>query len=166
MKRLFSEIIKLSTIPGLTKSDLCISSKALTRNKGKFDNTIPIDNVVFDFEMMPNDNYRMPPKDGVYVHGLFIEGCRWNKDIMLLDESYPKVLFSHAPVIWYKPVKKEDLSYYPNYNCPVYKTGDRRGVLSTTGHSTNFISFIRMPSDKSEEHWVKRGVCMLTQLNE
>ncbi|MAD34110.1 MAG: hypothetical protein CMJ88_10175 [Planctomycetes bacterium] len=128
--------------------------------------TIPIDNVVFDFEMMPLDNYRMPPKDGVYVQGLFIEGCRWNMDTMLLDESYPKILFSPAPVIWYKPVKKEDLSYYPNYNCPVYKTGDRRGVLSTTGHSTNFISFIRMPSDKSEEHWVKRGVCMLTQLNE
>jgi dynein heavy chain len=31
------------------------------------------------------------PKDGAYVYGLFIEGAKWNYDIMELDESDPKV---------------------------------------------------------------------------
>ena len=38
--------------------------------------TIPIDDVVFGFEMMPGDvaRYRKPPKDGVYVYGMYIDG--------------------------------------------------------------------------------------------
>jgi len=128
--------------------------------------TVPIDNVDFDFEMMPKETYRHPPRDGVYVYGLFLEGARWDKHKHSLVESLPKVLFSHSPVIWFKPCKKEDVTEFPKYNCPVYKTSDRRGVLATTGHSSNFICFIPIPSNKPEEHWVQRGVAMLSQLDD
>lgn len=32
------------------------------------------------------------PEDGAYVYGLYLEGCKWNFDIMELDESDPKVV--------------------------------------------------------------------------
>ncbi len=47
----------------------------------------------FDFVMMGTDPsaYDLPPEDGVYVHGLFLEGCGWDSLNHQLCESRPKV---------------------------------------------------------------------------
>merc|ERR1711871_1263923 len=123
--------------------------------------TIPIDGLEFDFQFLQKskDQLRKPPADGVYSYGLFIEGARWNGEE--LAESEPKKLFEVAPVVWLKPTKSEDIDPPPYYNCPVYKTGDRRGVLATTGHSTNFVMYMKYPSTKDQGHWIERGVACL-----
>jgi dynein heavy chain len=128
--------------------------------------TVPIDQVDFDFEMLPRTEYSNKPKDGVYTYGLFLEGARWDKKAKSLVEALPKQLYSQAPLIWFKPVRKADLDVYDWYKCPVYKTSDRRGILSTTGHSTNFIMFVNVPSITPEIHWVLRGCAMLSQLDD
>lgn len=73
--------------------------------------------------------------------------------------------------MYFKPVEiKENLLQHEEasknfYECPLYRTGDRRGTLLTTGHSTNFIMMINIESDDDPKHWIKRGVAALTQLN-
>ena len=44
-----------------------------------------------------NENPDLKPEDGAYIDGLFLEGCRWNSEKMLLDESEPKILFTKCP---------------------------------------------------------------------
>ena len=86
-------------------------------------------------------------------------------DAMMMAESHPKVLFSPMCIILLLPSKVSELSEYPHYNCPVYRTTARRGVLATTGHSSNFVMFIRLPTDEISEHWIGRGVALVNSLS-
>ncbi|ESO02274.1 hypothetical protein HELRODRAFT_188646 [Helobdella robusta] len=126
---------------------------------------IPIDMLGYQYDMMYSDVVSEKPEDGAYIYGLFLEGARFDNERMILAESHPKILFVSMPIIWLRPGKIDDFLVRRVYSCPVYKTTERRGTLSTTGHSTNFVLMLDIPSDKPERHWINRGVAAICQLD-
>jgi len=67
-------------------------------------------------------------------------------------------------MIWIRPTT--EVFEFKHYSSPLYKTSVRKGELSTTGHSTNFVMFIKLATERDPSHWVKRGVALLTQLDD
>jgi dynein heavy chain len=125
------------------------------------------------------------PKDGCYIRGLYMEGARWDHVKHRVGESRAKELFTEVPIIWLQPSVNRVQPTSGIYICPVYKTLTRagklqwklqkysfekssivfKGTLSTTGHSTNFVFSVELPSNAKQTHWIKRGVAMLCALN-
>lgn len=126
---------------------------------------IAIDLLDYDFEVVVDENPTRP-EDGVIVTGLYLEGCRWDNDAYSLVESELKVLYTTCPMVWFKPCKPEDFATAQSYNCPIYKTSERKGVLMTTGHSTNHVLDMRVPTNVHPDHWRKRGVAILCGLDD
>ena len=134
---------------------------------------LPIDTIIFEYKCMdePPPSPDAPsqlskPEEGAYVYGMFVDGAKWNFETKTISEAAPKVLYYSAPMIWLNPIVDKDRKEFPHYLCPVYRTAERKGVLATTGHSTNFVMDIEMPSDMPQSHWVKRGVAMLLSLSD
>eukprot|EP00746_Dinoflagellata_sp_MGD_P011527 gnl/MRDRNA2_/MRDRNA2_124214_c0_seq1.p1 gnl/MRDRNA2_/MRDRNA2_124214_c0~~gnl/MRDRNA2_/MRDRNA2_124214_c0_seq1.p1 ORF type:complete len:245 (+),score=24.67 gnl/MRDRNA2_/MRDRNA2_124214_c0_seq1:103-735(+) len=131
---------------------------------------IPIDTLAFftDVTEVSDDASAAVQEKGVNIHGLFIQGAGWDIDGFKLEESEKSVLFVSMPVIWLNPVLQTELGQLAKgcYTSPLYKTSERRGTLSTTGHSTNFITHVSLGSDMDDNnHWVRRGVALLCMLD-
>eukprot|EP01041_Mallomonas_annulata_P000832 gene832-1621_t len=145
----------------------------------------PIDTVSFSFSMRHEEleQLRTKPEDGSYIYGLFLEGARWSKPEKSLIDPKAKELFSSMPVLHFLPQKDRLPPTSGIYRCPVYKILTRTGILSTTGHSTNFVTWIEIPSDKStiwrsslvsetnaqvkfcdQDYWIKAGVACFCSL--
>jgi len=124
---------------------------------------IAIDQLSWDFCIhdefeLDGSNLTEQPKAGCYLWGMFLEGCRWDYNTHVLGPSHPKQLFVEIPVTHFKPEADRKPKTTGIYRCPIYKVLSRKGTLSTTGHSTNFVLWFEIPSKEEEDVWINAGV--------
>ncbi|CAH8601294.1 unnamed protein product [Schistosoma mattheei] len=113
-------------------------------------------------EILEVDKMIDKPKDGVLVHGLFMDGFRWDDKTMQITDSILGEMLSIMPIIHMKP----EMDYIPDSNdyiAPLYKTAARAGVLSTTGMSTNFIVAVPLKTNKPQAYWIEMGASLLCE---
>ena len=117
---------------------------------------IPIDRLAFGFDVVGDHerctDLKAAPAEGVYVYGLFLESCTWDRALGCLQPSRPREMTSAVPPVHFRPqevgpseVAHGDGGDTGTYLCPLYKTSVRAGVLSTTGQSTNFVLHMALP---------------------
>ncbi|XP_029991393.1 dynein heavy chain 1, axonemal [Sphaeramia orbicularis] len=128
---------------------------------------ISIDTIGFDFEVIATSVSEITekPNTGCYIHGLFLEGARWDNEAGQLTQSRPKELYTEMAVIWLIPKAERKPPSSGVYICPIYKTLTRAGTLSTTGHSTNYVIAVELPTDHTQRHWIKQGVALICSLD-
>lgn len=117
------------------------------RNEWPLDKTV----VLTEVTKKQIDQIDAPSRDGAFIHGLTLEGARWDDKIGALDDSKPKELFCPMPVILVKAVTADKAEMKDAYQCPVYTTEAR------------FRQEVFTAQLKSKHSWIKwtlAGVCM------
>jgi dynein heavy chain len=121
---------------------------------------LPIDSLSFELDVLEEEPKAFP-EIGVNVHGLFFDGARWNAENHTVDEQELGQIYRDAPYLHLKPTNNNTQLTQSFYQCPVYITAAREGVLSTTGTSTNFVVALPLPTREPPDHWIQRGAAML-----
>ena len=94
------------------------------------------------------------PAEGTYVHGMFVEGARWEVSTNSFAESRPKELHTVLPVMHIMGVTADQLVTKGVYQCPIY---------STTIRGPTFTFCAPMRTDHPPHKWILAAVCLLFQ---
>jgi dynein heavy chain len=111
---------------------------------------------------MTHEDIKGAPPDGCFIYGLYLEGCKWDYNTHVLNDSDPKKLFQPLPLMHLNPIADRVKPEKGILVTPTYRVLSRTGTLSTTGHSTNFVIMLELPSLDPEDKWILAGVaCFL-----
>ena len=94
------------------------------------------------------------PEDGTYVHGLCMEGARWDKTANCIAESRPKELHTMMPVMHILGITKDKVKTEGVYICPIY---------GTTIRGPTFVFPAPLITVHPAHKWILAAVCLLFQ---
>ncbi|KAF3697610.1 Dynein heavy chain 2, axonemal Axonemal beta dynein heavy chain 2 Ciliary dynein heavy chain 2 [Channa argus] len=125
---------------------------------------ISVDTLSWEFivSTVDDSNLLYPPKDGVFVRGLYLEGAGWDKKNSCLVEAEPMQMVCPIPTIHFKPVENRKKMAKNMYLCPCYYLPVRSGK----GDRASFVIGIEIKSGAmTPDHWIKRGTALLMSLD-
>ncbi|XP_038207715.1 dynein beta chain, ciliary [Zerene cesonia] len=98
---------------------------------------------------------RSAPRDGAYVHGLLMEGARWDMQAGIIMDSRLKDLFPPMPVINVRAITQDKQDLRNMYECPVYKTRTR---------GPTYVWTFNLKTKDKPAKWTLAGVALLLQI--
>jgi len=117
-------------------------------------NEWPLDRMTLQCDVTKKNKEDMggPPREGAYVHGLFMEGARWDIQTGLIAEARLKELAPPMPVIFLKAIPVDRVDARNVYECPVYKTKMR---------GPTYVWTFNLKTKEKAARWVLGGVALL-----
>jgi dynein heavy chain len=97
------------------------------------------------------------PSEGVYIYGLFLEGCGWDGKANKMVDSEPKKLYAALPVLYVTGKQAKDNVTKNTYEAPTYRVKKRTGL--------NFISTFPLRTEDPPSKWITRGVALLCSVD-
>jgi len=94
------------------------------------------------------------PEDGMYIHGLCMEGARWETKKNAIGDSFSKDLHPVMPVMQVRGIVYENVNKDGIFDCPVYITTQRGGTIT-------FTATLRTLDPVNK--WVLGGVALMMQ---
>lgn len=120
-------------------------------------NELPLDKMSLVCEVTKKNKEEMtaPPREGAYVHGLFMEGARWDTALGSIVESKLKELHPPMPVMFIRAITQDKQELRNLYDCPVYKTRER---------GPTYVWTFNLKTKEKPSKWILAGVALLLQI--
>ncbi|XP_061675536.1 dynein axonemal heavy chain 11 isoform X2 [Syngnathoides biaculeatus] len=117
-------------------------------------NQWPLDKMTLtaDVTKKTKDDFGHPPREGAYIHGLFMEGARWDTQSGVIAEAVLRDLTPPMPVIYVRASPAEEQELKNAYECPVYRTKHR---------GSTYVWTFYLRSKQPPAKWILAGVALL-----
>jgi len=153
-------------LTGFFNPNGCLTAMKQEVTRKHKDQKWALDDVVYHTEVTNferAEQVKAPPAEGIYIHGLFLDGAAWSRQEGNLVESQPKTLFVSLPVLFVTgnakrdedKARKEMFGAIGPYECPVYKYACR------TDRYFIFFANLKCTAEKYPNKWALRGVSLL-----
>ncbi|XP_027547495.1 dynein heavy chain 9, axonemal-like isoform X2 [Neopelma chrysocephalum] len=120
-------------------------------------NKWPLDRMALqcDVTKKSREDFASPPREGAYVHGLFMEGARWDAQAGLITDARLKELTPAMPVLFIRAIPADKQDTRGMYPCPLYKTRQR---------GPTYVWTFNLKTKDNPAKWVLAGVVLLLQV--
>ncbi|XP_075374925.1 dynein axonemal heavy chain 17-like isoform X4 [Mycteria americana] len=120
-------------------------------------NEWPLDKMCLSVEVTKKnrEDVTAPPREGSYVHGLFMEGARWDIPSGVIADARLKELTPMMPVIFIRAIPVDRMDTKNVYECPVYKTRMR---------GPTYVWTFNLKTKEKAAKWILAAVALLLQV--
>uniref|UniRef100_A0A667Y5V4 Dynein axonemal heavy chain 11 n=1 Tax=Myripristis murdjan TaxID=586833 RepID=A0A667Y5V4_9TELE len=117
-------------------------------------NQWPLDKVTLtvDVTKKTKEDFGHPPREGAYIHGLLLEGARWDTQCGIISEAVLRELAPPMPVLYVRAVPVEQQELRNTYECPVYRTKLR---------GSTYVWTLHLRTKQPPAKWIMGGVALL-----